>query len=164
MRRFTFTIVYLMLSASIMAQGTPGGQRGRQEQGKDTHKPFSPEKYYKYMEEYISKEAELTDSEKAKFFPLFKEMLEAQRKIAEKDRELMRSYKTAKTESDYEKIIEQSTAYQVENKKIEQSYYKKFSKVLSWQKICNVRRAQNKFHMQALRRFAPKQEKHPQRQ
>lgn len=159
MKRFILTIVCLTLTAGIMAQGTPNEQKGKQ--GTDTHKQFSPEKYHKYMEEYIAKEAELTESEKTAFFPLFKEMLEAQRKIVEKDRELMRSYRTAKTESDYEKIIEQSTACQVESKKIEQTYYKKFSKVLTWQKICKVRRAQAKFNMHALKKFSPQPNKHP---
>lgn len=150
MKRIVFTLVCIMLTMGMMAQEKPE-RRQRQ---------FSPEKYYQHMEEYITKEANLTDSEKAKFFPLFKEMLEAQRKIVEQDREIMKSFKNAKTESEFKNIIEKTTSLQVENKKIEQTYYKKFAKVLTWEKICKVRMAQTKFNMHALRRFSPRQGQH----
>ena len=150
MKRIVFTLVCIMLTMGMMAQEKPE-RRQRQ---------FSPEKYYQHMEEYITKEANLTDSEKTKFFPLFKEMLEAQRKIVGQDREIMKSFKNAKTESEFKNIIEKTTSLQVENKKIEQTYYKKFAKVLTWEKICKVRMAQTKFNMHALKRFSPRQGQH----
>ena len=153
MKRIAFTLVCIMFAAGVMAQ-EPNDKGARK------HDQFSPEKYYKHMEEYITKEANLTDEEKTKFFPVFKEMLEAQRKIVEQEREMMKSYRTAKTESDFQKLIEKATELQVENKKIEQTYYKKFGKVLTWEKVCKVRIAQTKFNMHALRRFSPKQGNH----
>ena len=160
MKKLFFTLVCMMLTMSLTSQAKPDGdkkdKKEKFEKRGDMHKKFSPEKYYKHMEEYISKSADLTDNEKAKFFPLFKEMLEAQRKIVEQDREVMRSFKDAKTESDFEKIIDKTTSLQVENKKIEQTYYKKFAKVLTWEKICKVRMAQTRFNMKALRSFSPR--------
>ncbi len=164
MKRLIFTIACLMLTLGMMADEQKKDNEGKpQREGKFQHKQFSPERYYKHMEEYISKEADLTDNEKTKFFPLFKEMLEAQRKIVEQDREVMHSFRTAKTESEFEKIIEKTTSLQVENKKIEQTYYKKFAKVLTWEKICKVRMAQTRFNMRALRNFSPKQTRHARR-
>ena len=159
MKRIVFTLVCIMLTMGMMAQEKSEKKQERKHD-KTEHGKFSPEKYYQHMEEYITKEANLTDSEKTKFFPLFKEMLEAQRKIVEQDREIMKSFKNAKTESEFKDIIEKTTALQVENKKIEQTYYKKFAKVLTWEKICKVRMAQTKFNMHALRRFSPKQGQH----
>ena len=156
MKRIAFTLVCIMLTMGMMAQEKSEKKQERKHD-KTEHRMFSPEKYYQHMEEYITKEANLTDSEKTKFFPLFKEMLEAQRKIVEQDREIMKSFKNAKTESEFKDIIEKTTSLQVENKKIEQTYYKKFAKVLTWEKICKVRMAQTKFNMHALRRFSPKQ-------
>lgn len=156
MKRFVFTMVCMMLAASIMADGKHDGQKDR--------KQFSPEKYYKHMEGFISKEAGLTETEQQKFFPLFKEMLTEQRKFVEEDRELMKSCKKATTEAEFEKIIDKSTSLQVESKKVEQKYYKQFGKILSWEKICKVRNAQTKFNMQALRRFSPKASMHRQHQ
>ena len=155
MKRIVFTLICIMLTMGMMAEGKQEKKHDKAGQWQ-----FSPEKYYQHMEDFITKEANLSDTEKTKFFPLFKEMLEAQRKIVEQEREIMRSFRNAKTESEFQNIIEKTTSLQVENKKIEQTYYKKFGKVLTWEKICKVRMAQTKFNMHALRRFSPKQGDH----
>ncbi len=157
MKKLIFTLACMMLTLSMTTQAKADKDNNdKKEKGEKMHKKFSPEQYYKHMEEYISKSVDLTDNEKTKFFPLFKEMLEAQRKIVEQDREVMRSFKEAKTEAEFENIIDKTTSLQVENKKIEQTYYKKFAKVLTWEKICKVRMAQTRFNMRALRKFSPK--------
>ena len=82
--------------------------------------------------------------------------MEAQRKLMDQEREIMFSGKDAKTEDDFEKIVKKTTELQVENRKIEVTYYKKFYKVLTWEKIYKVRVAITKFNMNALRHFAPR--------
>lgn len=163
MKKVIFAMACVMMTLSLTTQAKPDDKKGKKQDEKREQREFSPEKYYKHMEEFISKNADLTDNEKTKFFPLFKEMLEAQRKIVEQDREVMRSFKTAKTESEFQNIIEKTTSLQVENKKIEQTYYKKFAKVLTWEKIVKVRMAQTKFNMRALKRFSPKDAKRARR-
>jgi hypothetical protein len=61
----------------------------------------------------------------------------------------------AKTEAEFEQIVKKTTELQVENRKTEQTYYKKFAKVLTWEKIYKVRMALTKFNMYALRSFSP---------
>ena len=148
MKKLTFIILCLLTTISMAAQ-KPNQER----------KEFSPEKYRQNLEAFITKEVCLTPEEQQKFYPLLGEMMEAQRKLMDQEREIMRSGKDAKTEADFEKIISKSTALQVENRKLEQTYYKKFGKVLSWEKIYKVRIAMVRFNMQALRKFSPRKGK-----
>ena len=120
------------------------------------HRRFSPEDYKKMMEVFISKEAELTKEEAKLFFPIFHEMQEKQWKINGQQIEVTKkSYGKDLTEKDYEEIMDKITTLEVENKKIEKEYYKKFHTVLSWKKIHKVHRALFKFNMETLRKFSP---------
>ena len=144
MKRLVFTMACLLMTVGMMAQHP---NPGRSE--------FSPEKFRQHMEGFIAKEACLTTNEQQKFFPLLNEMLQAQRKLIEQEREIMRSGMNAKTEAEFEQIVKKTTELQVENRKTEQTYYKKFAKVLTWEKIYKVRMALTKFNMYALRSFSP---------
>ena len=62
-----------------------------------------------------------------------------------------------KTEAEYEDIISKVTSLELESKKVEQTYYKKFHTVLSWKKIHRVRIALGKWNMELLRQFSPQQ-------
>ena len=135
----------LLMTIGMMAQKP---NHGREE--------FSPEKFRQYMEGFIAKEACLTANEQQKFFPMLNEMLQAQRKLMDQEREIMRSGMNAKTEAEFEQIVKKTTELQVANRKTEQTYYKKFAKVLTWEKIYKVRMALTKFNMYALRNFQPK--------
>jgi len=125
------------------------------QQDKQNHKPFSPEQFKKDMESYIAKEAQLTPAEGQAFFPMMFEMLEKKRKNNDSRRELMRSVNPQTSEAEYAVIIDKVTTLEVDEKKIEKEYYKKFHKVLSYKKIYQVRNAINKFQMEMLRRFTP---------
>ena len=145
MKKVLFTLACLLMTLGMAAQKKDHGR-----------KEFSPEEYRQKMQEYITKEANLTANEQQKFFPLLTEMMDAQRKLMDQERELMRSGKNAKTEAEFEQIVTKTTELQVENRKIEVAYYKKFAKVLTWEKIYKARMAITKFNMRALRNFAPK--------
>ena len=118
-------------------------------------KRFSPEEYKHRMEFFIAKEACLTQSEAQKFFPLLHEMLEKQRENNRKTHEIMRKGFKAKTESEYQNVVDEAITLEIENKKIEKNYYKKFHTVLSWEKIHKVRIALYKFNFEALKKFTP---------
>ncbi|MBQ9362621.1 MAG: hypothetical protein IJT97_04270 [Bacteroidaceae bacterium] len=144
MKRLIFTCACLLITIGMAAQWP---NFGRQQ--------FSPEKFRENMENFITKEAGLTANEQQKFYPMLNEMLSAQRKLMAQEREVMKSGQKAKTEAEYEQIVKKTTELQVENRKIEQTYYKKFAKVLTWEKIYKVRMALTKFNMHALRNFSP---------
>jgi len=152
MRNFTAYILFLMISLCSYAQqpehkGHEGGPGEKQQ--------FNPEIFKKYMEDFIAKEACLTQQERDKFFPMLNEMFDAQRKIMEQQRELGKNFMKELTEAEYEAQTKKVLELNEQNAKIESTYYKKFSKVLSWKKIALTRRAIGKFHNMALRRFSP---------
>lgn len=147
MKKLIITLFCAFLTLGLSAQ--PGSQN---DQGRHQ---FSPERYKQKLEEYVTREAGLTSEESSRLFPLLHEMQEKQRKNSEAAGNAMRSCKEGATESDYEKAVNRAVSLDLENKKIEQEYYKKFHTVLSWKKIHAVRIALWKFQMEALRRFTP---------
>lgn len=127
-------------------------QFGQSNQGP---KPFSPEAYNQSLENFVRDKADLTQQECQKFFPMMHEMLNKQRDVTGKIHMVMFKGSSAKTEADYEQCITQITDLEVQSKKIEQVYYKKFHNVLSWEKILKVRNALYRFSMEALQKFTP---------
>lgn len=146
MKRFILFLIAVLTIGCLQAQRTGGS---------DNRRKFSPEDFKRKMETFITKHAGLTQQEGQSFYPLLHEMLEKQHKFMDRQRDLMRKGKDDLSEDEYEKIIEEVTALEIENKKIEKSYYKKFHTVLSWKKIHKVRHALFEFNMEALKRFSP---------
>ena len=145
MKRIMIALCCLLMTTMSFAQGN--GQWQRHE--------FSPERYKQKLEEFVTREAGLTPEEAQRLFPMLHEMLAKQLHNNNAQREAMRSCGENASEADYEKAIKQTLALDVENKRLEQDYYKKFHSVISWKKIHAVRMALWKFQMEALRRFTP---------
>ena len=147
-----FCILTTLLFATCMLAQEPKEQKSENR----TRKEFSPEEFEKRMQEFITNEAKLTEEESAKFFPLLKEMFNAQMQIDAKSKKMHRQGKEL-TEDDCKKIIQEMTDMEVQHKEIERTYYtKKFPKVLSYKKILKVRRATERFKMEALKHFSPR--------
>ena len=138
---------FLTTALSFAQQGGNNGQGRRHE--------FSPELYRQNMEAFVAREAQLTPDEAQRLFPILHEMLGQQRRNNEAQREAMRSCGENATESDYEKAVKRVLELDVENKRLEQDYYKKFHSVISWKKIHAVRFALWRFQMEALKHFTP---------
>ena len=118
---------------------------------------FNPELYTQHMNEFVAREAHLTEAESTKFFPLLNAMQNKQRKIGRQQREIMMkaSRNTNISEEDYEQMVMRVTGLEIESRKVEQTYYKKFHSVLSWKKIYAVRVALARFQVEALNLFQP---------
>ena len=112
-------------------------------------KKFSPERFQAELEQYITKHACLTPKEAAKFFPIYKEMQAKQRCIFECQRQLDKMKPT--DEKGCEAAIRQRDEYDLELKRIQQTYHNKFLSVLSASKLYDVLKAENGFHRQMLR-------------
>ena len=151
-RIFSYIIVCLLFSVNLQAQNIPNGRQHRQE-----HRQFNPEEFDKWMESYITNEVGLNAEEGKKFFPLLKEMRIKQFRNDQQGREIMGKLNDNSSEADYEEAINKVLELDLQNRKIEKEYYKKFHSVLSWKKIHKVRFAIQKFNMEALRRFTPPQ-------
>lgn len=151
MKKLITLLIAMALCVGIHAQNPFSGRFNV------PRKEFNPEQYRKDMREFVIREAKLTDTEAAKFFPLLEEMHTKQYTLMQQQREWMQKGRkgVCLSEADYEKIITQTTSIDVEMRKLEQTYFKKFHTVLSWQKVYAVRLALNRFQMEALKHFNP---------
>lgn len=145
-------MAFALIWVSLPAQ-TPGNN-GRNQNGR---REFSPELYIKSMNDFVIREAKLTEAEAVKFIPLLNEMFHKQHQITKEQRELgMKTWKNQNlSEAEYESIVTKLASLDVESKKLEQTYYKKFHTVLPWKKVFAVRIALSRFQMEALNRFQP---------
>ena len=139
MKQLTLTILSLVFALTV----------GAQEQQRPSQQKFSPERFQAELEQYITKHACLTQKEAAKFFPIYKEMQAKQRTIFERQRQLDK-VKPA-DEKGCENAIRQRDEYDLELKRIQQTYHNKFLTVLSASKLYDVLKAENGFHRQMLR-------------
>lgn len=157
MRRRIYAIIICLctITAISYAQQNNGQRNQRQF--------FTPEAYNQGLEEFVKNEAGLNDEECKKFFPLMHEMMNKQREVNSQIQQVMAKGFSAKTEADYEQIITKSINLEIENRKVEQMYYKKFHSVLSWKQIHKVRIALSRYSMEALRRFVPNYPQNNQR-
>ncbi len=144
MRRIYLIILTLLMNFSAFAQNDL-----------PQRKEFSPEEYWNNLQEYVTHEAQLTETESTNFFPMLKEMMGEQRKNNGKTMEILRSVNDGTTESEYGTKVKQLLELDVQNKQIEETYYKKFHTVMSWEKVFRVRGALYKFNREALNRFRP---------
>jgi len=144
MKRLGLFLLTILVNLSVFAQND-NPQR----------MDFSPEEYWKNLQEAVTKDAQLTDSEVEAFFPLLKEMMGEQRKNNSKSMEILRSVNQGTTEAEYGTKVKQLLELDVQNRQIEENYYKKFHTVLSWEKVFRVRGALWRFNREALNRYRP---------
>ena len=158
MKKLTTILLALVLTAApATAQQRPQGfgQRpqgfGQRSQnfGQQQQQKFSPEKFQADLEQFITKEACLTPQEAAKFFPIYKEMQAKQRTVYERQRQL--GFGKPADEKGCEKNIRQRDEYDLELKRIQQTYHNKFLSVISASKLYDVINAEDRFHRQMLR-------------
>lgn len=112
---------------------------------------FSPEKFQADMEQFITKEAQLTSEEVAKFFPLYREMQQKQRAVWNHMKNLGRN-KPA-DEAAIKQAVRKRDELELEQRRIIQTYHNKFFKVLPASKVYDVIIAETKFHRAAIRNW-----------
>lgn len=152
---FFIALLMMLLPATSPAQ-QPKGQDAQQRH------EFSPERFNQHLERFITERSGLAPEEATAFFPLLHEMLARQRENNDKQREVMSQCGSGHpSEAQYEQAIMSTIDLEEENKRIERTYYRKFSTVLSWEKLHKVRTALIEFQMEALRRFSPPQQQQP---
>ena len=143
MKKLLFTLVCLTASLTTFAQDQPG--------------KFSPEKFQAEIEEYIIKEAKLTQQETAKFMPVFREMTQKQRAIYKQQRQLRHTQPT--DEAGYREAIKKSDQMDMELKTLQQTYHEKFLTLLPASKVFEIIKAENRFHREMWKKWNHKKHK-----
>lgn len=118
---------------------------------------FVPERFQADLEQYITRKACLSPKEASRFFPVYSEMMEKQRALYEKIKNLKR-IKPA-TEAECRNNIRQRDKLEIEIKEIQKAYHEKFMRILSAKKVYDVIKAEDKFHRQAFKNAAEKMKK-----
>lgn len=101
------------------------------------------------MQEYITKEANLTPEDATKFFPLYKEMQDKQRKLFARQRELANVKPS--DEQGCLNVIKESDEIDLELKRIQQNYHKRFISLLSASKLYDIMQAEQRFYRHLMR-------------
>jgi Spy/CpxP family protein refolding chaperone len=137
MKKTITTILCLFIMLTLSAQQGP--QR------------FSPEKFQADLEQFIVKEANLTQQEAAKFLPLYREMQQKQRAVYAKIKK--ECSQRPSNEEEIKKVVQKRDAYELELKTIQQTYHNKFFKVLQPSKVFDAIIAEDRFHRRAFRNW-----------
>jgi Spy/CpxP family protein refolding chaperone len=132
-------LLVFCFSFSINAQG---GRRG-----------FDIEAIRKEKAEFLKKELDLTDAEVKAFLPLEREFMQKKfavnREARRETRELKK--KENKTDADYKRITQLNLESEQRVTQLQVEYYKKFSQVLSSEKVERYRIADQKFNEKLLK-------------
>lgn len=115
---------------------------------------FNPEEFRAKLEEFITQKAEFTSTEAQTFFPIFHQMKDEQRSLQKEIFTLKRIPKdVCPSEKEYADKIQRICELNIKMAQIQESYYKKLSKVVPAQKVYKAMLAEDVFHRMMLRQF-----------
>lgn len=121
---------------------------------------FSPEKFQCALEQYIKEEAQLSGKEASKFFSIYKEMHKKQRPLFEQQKSLAKV--KPQDEEGCRKVIEERDAIDLELKRIQQSYHKRFLELLPASKVYDILKAEQRFYRHTMKNWGQKKGRHAQ--
>ena len=160
------TIIYLIVAllglTPCMAQNNRPVQHGQnrssahRSERRNDNRRFNPEEYQKKLEAHIKKFAGLTPQEAKEFFPLLREMQKQQRAIFMRQKKMDKSIFND-NKAALEAIVQHDNA-ELQIKKLQQTYHKRFLKVLPATKVLKCITAEDMFNRQMMRGFAGKEQ------
>ena len=116
---------------------------------------FDPNKHFQRLRDFIIKEAHLTTEEANKFFPIFKETRDQERKIHQSiGKKIRASQQKDLSEKECEKLLTEIQQLSLEEAKLKNANMKKWRKVLSASKILKILKAEGDFNRKTFREFS----------
>jgi superoxide dismutase len=119
------------------------------------------EEFEKRKMEYVKKEAELTQEEADKYFPLNRELtrrkLELHRNHLEKIEKIKESQDGRMTDEEYRKLLENDVEVRQQQAALDKLYSEKFRSVLSSEKLFKAQQAERVFIQRELASFREKE-------
>lgn len=113
---------------------------------------MSPEEFREKQQSFMAKEAGLTKKEASAFFPVFFELQEKKASLNRKAHLVFkRGENVTLTEKDYKILLDELQDIRSKQMELESVYYKKFVKILSYEKLYKLQQAETTFHRQLLR-------------
>jgi hypothetical protein len=113
---------------------------------------ISPDEFRSRQKNFIEQKAELTKQESGKFFRVYFEYQDKKKDLNDQINQLMhRGKKENVSEMQYKEIIEKVQRLRVAQNKLDEIYYEKFKKILSYRKIYLVQKAEMFFYRELLK-------------
>lgn len=147
MKRNTLLILLALVSALTFAQRNgnvtmSGGVAG-----------FNKQEFRQRMQEFITKEANLTEEESKAFFPIFNEYKDKQRQINMSINKLKKTAPTNGDEKTYEEHLMQMARLNAEMAGLDSVYYKKIFKAIPAEKFFKILNIEDRMHRNMLQNY-----------
>lgn len=147
MKKATLLLLFLITSALSFAQNKgdvtlSGGARG-----------FNKQEFRQRVENYITKEANLTQEEAKAFFPIYNEYKDKQRQIHVSINKLKKNTPNNNDEKAYEKCLMEMAELNAEMAGLDSVYYKKICKAISAQKFFKILNIEDRMHRKMLQNY-----------
>lgn len=121
-------------------------------------KRLSQEEFRAKQKAFITEQADLTNEEAAKFFPVYFELQDKKKALNDKAFNLLRKGKNENTtEAQYNEILTNVYDTRIASDKLEKTYYEKFKKILPCKKIFLIQKAEMHFRRELLKGMNHKQ-------
>jgi hypothetical protein len=112
----------------------------------------SPDEFRSQQKVFIEQKAELTEQESDKFFPVYFEYRDKKKELNDQIIQLVHRGKNENnSEIQYKELIEEVQKLRVAQNELDERYYEKFQKILSYKKIYLVQKAEMHFNRELLK-------------
>lgn len=140
MRRLFISLLLTVCTLSLFAQGPGKGPK------------FDPQKFEQNLEAKVLQRMNLTQAEKTKFLPLYREMRKKELAVMKAEGDLSKKGQP-KNNAEWAERLKKHDATQVSLKKIQQVYHEKMLKVVSAWKVMAMIKAEEDYHRDAFAKF-----------
>lgn len=121
-----------------------GQQKGKQKLGQD--------EFRARQMEFITREAELTPEEAARFFALYFELQEKKQVLGKKALKAIRKENDPNLgETDYERLMDEAYEARIQTAQLEKEYYLRYKQAIPIRKLFLVHKAEMKFKRHMLK-------------
>ena len=133
-----------LLPLSLLAQNNSNNRGGEIR--------LSREEFQKRHEAYLTKYAELTTEEAAKFFPIYNELEKRKQELNDQSFKAMReTWGKELDEAKYKELLESMSANAIAVESLERTYLDRFKEVISYKKIFKIKEAESRFRQDLVR-------------
>ena len=124
-------------------------------QAQNQNRRMNIEEFEKRKVEYIRKEAELTNSEADKFFPLNNELTRQKFELRKMHRDRVQKIKDNSdiSEAEYRKLLEDDVEVKLKEAALDKEFAKKFEGVLTPEKLYKAQQAERDFMLKEVSNF-----------
>ena len=147
MKKIALLLLFALISTATFAQSkgdvtSSGGARG-----------FNKKEFRQRMQEFITKEASLTQEEAKAFFPIYNEYKDKQRQMHISINKLKKNAPQNNDEKAYEKCLMEMASLNAQMAGLDSIYYKKICKVISAEKFFKILNIEDRMHRRMLQNY-----------